>query len=101
MVMLDQREKGRTDLEIKAVARQIGLGEEILEALEDPRGSWRVRKYVCLNPECNAILEHCIPVGGGDGCASCQSHDLKVMITDVEEEIYRGYERRKAERLAG
>lgn len=101
MAILDLRKKGRTDLEIRAVASQISLGEEILEALEDPRESWTIRKYVCLNPECNAILEHSIPIGGGDGCASCQSIDPKVMATNVDEETYRGYEQRNTERFSG
>jgi hypothetical protein len=84
------------------VANQLSQSrqEEILQSLSHKPEQRFKRQYVCLNFECNAILDECVAGTKSNLCKSCGSDEIVEKLVKISEEEYDGYERAKAEQLA-
>ena len=95
IIVKDLREKGRTDLEIQAVASQLSPEgkSSVLEAVQEKPKSRRLRHYVCMDPFCGSMNFRCNWDSLTAKCMQCGSTEIQIAVMEATEDEYQQRER--------
>ena len=95
IVVKEMREKGRTDLEIRAVASQLcnEVKSEILEALQEKPEKLQLSQYVCMDPFCGGMNFRCNWDRMKPKCIQCESTNVQIVVMEATKDEYKQRER--------